>query len=445
MRKKYWNTLLAIAVLGALWGGFRYYDKRKAREQEKAASKPAEKVLSVESDHIRSFSLKPRDGEAFVCTRDGRTWVVGEPRKLAADQTAISSWLGSLTSATVDDVVDAHPSNLKAYGLDPPATIIEVSTDTKPEKLTLRLGDQTPTSSGVYAQVVGNPRVVTLPSYDKSSLEKTLFDLRDKRAMTLDADQISRIEAESKDKRWTLEKNPDGVWDLVLPPPVRADRSSVDSVVSQLRNVTMRAVVAEDKKEASKYEFQSPALRVTVKAANGTQALLLGKKDGERYDAMNSALDPIFTVENYFLTQFQKDPADFRDKDLFSFSTFDVKHLEIETPKGRWVFDQQSSKWKETAPKTKDVPNDKVETLINNIHGLRADSFPKASAGDLTAFGLNKPAYSFKVQFGNKKQIETVQAAKVSGKVYARRNTDPLPSQLTATALDDMDKALGEL
>jgi len=445
MRKKYWNTLVALAVLGVLWATFRYYDKRKAREEEKAASKPAEKVLAVESDHIRAFSMKPRDGEAFTCTRDGKTWVIGEPRKLAADQTTISSWLGSLTSATVDDVVDARPSNLKAYGLDPPATIIEVSTDTKPEKFTLRLGDQTPTSSGVYAQVAGNPRVVELPSYDKSSLEKTLFDLRDKRAITLDADQINRIEAQSKDKGWTLEKNPDGVWDLVLPPAVRADRYSVDNVVSQLRNLTMQAVVAEDKKETGKYGFQSPALRVTVKAPNGTQTLLLGNKDGERYDAMNSTLDPVFTVENSFLNQFQKDPADFRDKDLFSFSTFDVKHVEVDTPKGRWVLEQQNNKWKQTAPKAKDVPNDKAEALINSIHGLRADSFPKANARDLTAFGLNKSAYSFKVQFGDKKRTETVQAAKVSGKVYARRDTDPLPSELTATALDDVEKKLGEL
>ena len=445
MRKQYWNTLVALAFLGALWAGFRYYDRRKAREAQKNESKPAEKVLAVESDHIRSLTLKPRDGEGFTCTRDGKTWVISEPHKLAADQTAVSSWLGSLTSATIDDVVDAHPSSLKEYGLEPPATLIEVSTDAKPQNFTLRLGDQTPTSSGVYAQIEGNPRVVSLPSYDKASLEKTLFDLRDKRAVTLDTDQIGRIEAQFKDKHWTLEKNPDGVWDLMLPPPVRADRSGVDGMVSQLRNLTMQAVVAEDKKEAGKYGFESPTLRLTMKAPQDTQTLVLGKKDGERYDAMNSALDPIFTVENYFLNQFQKDPADLRDKGLFSFSTFDVKHLEVDTPKGHWAFEQQNNKWKETEPKAKDVPNDKMDVLINSVHALRAESFPKTSAGDLSAFGLNKPAHSFKVQFGDKKQTETAQAAKVGDKVYARRDTDPLPSQLAATSLDEIEKALGAL
>jgi hypothetical protein len=445
MRKQYRNTLVAIALLAALWAGFRYYDKRKAREAEKSESKPAEKVLAVDSGKIQSFTLKPRDGEPVTCARESKTWVISEPRKLAADQSAVSSWLGSLTSATIDDVVDAHPSSLKDYGLDPPATLVEVSTEGKPQNFTLRLGDQTPTSSGVYAQIAGNPRVVSLPSYDKSSLEKTLFDLRDRRAVTLDTDQISRIEAQFKDKHWTLEKNPDGVWDLTLPPPVRADRSSVDSLVSQLRSLTMQAVVAEDKKQLGKYGLESPTLRVTMKAAHDTQTLVLGKKDGERYDAMNSALDPIFTVDSYFLTQFQKDPADLRDKTLFSFFTFDVKHLEIDTPKGHWVFEKQNNKWKETEPKSKDVPNDKMEALLNSVHALRAESFPKASAADLAAFGLNKPPYSFKVQFGDKKQTETVQAAKVGDKLYARRDTDALPSQLASSALDDVDKALGEL
>ncbi len=446
MRKRYWNTLVALALLAAMWGGFRYYDKRKSRETATPAeSKPTEKLLPIETDHIRSFTVTPREGEAFTCLRDGKTWAITTPRQVSVDQTAVSSLLGSLTSATVEDVVDAHPASLKDFGLESPSTVIEVTTDAKPAKFTLRLGDETPTSSGVYAQVEGNPRVVTLPSYDKSSLEKKLFDLQDKRIMTLDADQITRIETKAKDKKWTLQKNPDGVWDLVLPPPVRADRPSVDNLIAQLRSATMQAVVTEDKKDASKYGFESPELRVVVTAPGGIQTLLLGKKDGERYDAMNSALNPIFTVESYFLNQFQKDAADLRDKDLFSFQTFDVKRLELDTPKGHWVFEHQNDKWKETAPKTQDLPNDKMTTLVSDLHLLRADSFPKATASDLAPFGLNKPAYTFKVQFGGKNQTETVQAAKVEGKVYARRDTDSLPSQLAATALDDIEKTLGEL
>lgn len=142
---------------------------------------------------------------------------------------------------------------------------------------------------------------------------------------------------------------------------------------------------------------------------------------------MNSALDPVFTLNADFVTQFKKTDTDLREKDLFSFSSFDVKHLEVDTPKGHWVFDRQGNQWKETAPKSKVVSSDKMETLLSNLRDLRADSFPKS--GNLADFGLAKPAYRFIVQSGEKNTTETVEAAKSGDHVYARRSTDPLPSE----------------
>ena len=158
------------------------------------------------------------------------------------------------------------------------------------------------------------------------------------------------------------------MWDLVLPPPVRADRSSADGLVSELRTLSMQTVVAEDKKKSAQYGFGSPALTVKLTSPQGSQSLELGKKDGDHYDAINSALAPIFTLSSSVLTQFQKDPADLRDKDLFAFSTFDAKRLEVDTPKGHWAFEQNKDKWKETAPKSKDVMADKMDGLNARKH-----------------------------------------------------------------------------
>lgn len=443
--KKYLNTLVALAFLAALWASFNYYDRRKSRQASKTESTPHEKILPLDASHVQSLTFKPRNGEVVTCRRQSSNWVILQPKKLAADSTTVSGLLRNLTDATVEEVVDPNPSSRKDFGLDPPGFALELTTDAKPAKFSLLLGDETPTSGGIYAQVEGNPRVITLASYLKSSFEKNLFDLRDRRAITLDADKIQRIEADSKGKHWTLVKNPEGVWDLVLPPPVRADRFAVDGLVSQLRGLTMQSIVAEDKKKAAKFGLATPTLSVKVSASGNTQTVVLGKKDGERYDAMNSALEAVFTLNSDFLTQFQKDPADLRDKELFSFSTFDAKHLEVDTPKGHWVFDQDKNKWKETAPKAKDVTPDKMDTLLNKIHDLRASSFPKNHPENLAAFGLTKPAYKFQVRSGDKNQTEVVEASKIGDHVYARRSTDTAPSELAKTALDDIDKALGEL
>lgn len=445
MKQKYINTLVAIALLGALWGTITYLEKRQSRETPKIESSPVEKILVVDSSHIQSFALRPRDGQALTCRREAGNWAIIEPRKLPVDQSGVSSFLNNLTNATVDQVVDPHPANLKDFGLDPPSFTLDVTTDAKPAKLALLLGDETPTSGGVYAQIAGNPRVVTLASYLKSSLEKKLDDLRDKRAFTLDPDQLQKIEAQSKGKTYTLAKNPEGVWDLVLPPPVRADRLTVQGMVDQLRNLSMQTVVAEEKKNPGQYGFGAPTLRLLLSGPKGSQTMVLGKKDkeGDRYFAMNSALGPVFTLSSSFLTQFQKDPAALREKDLFSFSTFDVKRLEVDTPKGHRVFEQQKGKWRQTAPNAKDEDTGKVESFLSHLRDLRADSFPKQ--GNLATLGLAKPAYRFQVQFGEKNQTEIVEASKTGEHVYARRSTDPLPGELAKTALDDVEKALSNL
>jgi hypothetical protein len=447
MKKKYLNTLLALILLAGTWAAFTYYDKRKSRETPPLTTSRQEKIFSVDGQHVQSIRFSPHGGTEVSCRREGGTWAIVEPQKLAADQSALSSFVNSLTGATVDEVVEPRPSNLKDFGLDPPAFSLEVSTDTQPSKLTLLLGDETPTSGGIYAQVAGNPRVITLASYLKSSLEKNLFDLRDRRALTLDADQIQKIEAESKGKKWTLAKNPEGVWDLVLPPAVRADRFAVEGLVSQLRGLTMQSIAAEDQKKSGQYGFDAPELRLQLSGPGGTQTLVLGKKqetDTSRVYAMNSALDPVFTLSSDFLTQFEKDPAELREKDLFTFSSFEVKRVEVTTPKDHRVFEQQKdNQWKQTAPSAKNLTTAKMDTLLSRLRDLRAESFPKE--GNLAQFGLTKPAYQFMVRFGDKNQTETVEISKAGEHVYGRRATDPLPCELSKTALDDLEKALNDL
>jgi hypothetical protein len=335
---------------------------------------------------------------------------------------------------------------LKEFGLNPPAFSLEVSTDSNPSKFNLLIGDDTPTSGGVYAQVAGNPRVVTLASYLKSNLEKTLFDLRDRRALTLEADQLRKIEVDSKGKKWTLEKNPEGIWDLVLPPPVRAERFAVDGLLSQLRGLTMQSIAAEDKKNQAAYGLGASELRLQLTGPGGAQTLVLGKKDkeGDRYFAVNSALPPVFTLNSAFLTEFQKDPADLRSKDLFSYSNFDVKHVEIDSPKGHSVFDmQKDNQWKQAGGASKTIPAAKMDTLLTRLRDLRASTFPKGS--DLAPLGLTKPAYQFKVQFGEKDQSETLEISKIGEHVYARLATDPMACEVSKSAFDDVEKALADL
>jgi len=126
MRKKYINTLIALVVLGALWGGFAYYNKRQGREASKIEPSKEEKLFTLDSKHITGITFRPRSGDAVTCEHAGGTWAIAEPKKLSADQGTLSTVLNNLTTATVDEVVEPHASDVKQFGLDPPAYSLEV-------------------------------------------------------------------------------------------------------------------------------------------------------------------------------------------------------------------------------------------------------------------------------------------------------------------------------
>jgi len=180
MNKKYLQTLVALAVLAGLWGIFTYVGRKKPAASSEKKSAPSQKIFPAKKDQIVAFTVTPSGGKPVTCTLNNKTWQITEPEKLPADSSTIDSFLGSLTSATPSEVVSEQPGDLKEFGLDPPDTTIEVKTNATPQEFTLRLGSSTPTNDGIYAQVAGQQRVFTLASFLKGSLEKNLFDFRNK-------------------------------------------------------------------------------------------------------------------------------------------------------------------------------------------------------------------------------------------------------------------------
>jgi hypothetical protein len=49
------------------------------------------------------------------------------------------------------------------------------------------------------------------------------------------------------------------------------------------------------------------------------------------------------------------------------------------------------------------------------------------------------------VQFSEKNQSETLEISKIGEHVYARLATDPLACEMSKSAFDDVEKALGDL
>jgi len=71
MRQKYWNTLIALVTLAALWAIITYLDRRASRQAAKIETPKEEKIFALDSKHITSLAFRPRAGEVVTCRRGG--------------------------------------------------------------------------------------------------------------------------------------------------------------------------------------------------------------------------------------------------------------------------------------------------------------------------------------------------------------------------------------
>ena len=140
--------------------------------------------------------------------------------------------LGTFSSLNSERLVEEKANNLVPYGLDAPKLEVDLSEkDNKTQKLFA--GRRTPASNGIYAKLDGDPRVFTIPKYDKTSIDKSSNDLRDKRLLTVESDKISQVDLIAKKQEIAFGRNKDE-WQIVKPRPLRADGTAVDELVRAL-------------------------------------------------------------------------------------------------------------------------------------------------------------------------------------------------------------------
>src|SRR5690242_15652190 len=189
------RLLIAAVVLAGL-GGLVYWSGKREEANKDKGNRDTPKILAIEESKVRKIEIKPREGDATVIARDDAgKWEITAPTKLTADGGNVTSLLGSVSSLTAERIVDEkpNPSDLGADGLNP-ALVTVTFTLADGKTPSIKIGEATAASSGVYAMVEGDKRLFTVSSSTKDSLNKTAKDLRDKHLLSFDSDKISRVE-----------------------------------------------------------------------------------------------------------------------------------------------------------------------------------------------------------------------------------------------------------
>jgi Domain of unknown function (DUF4340) len=303
------SLIIAVVVLATLGGVLYWSQHRKPAEENAGSSTPAAPVIiKVDPADVTELTIKQKEPFTLQKSAAGK-WQITEPKAYPADQEAVAGLLSTLSTLNADRLVEEKAADRKPYGLDPPSVELDITGKAHTTRQLL-LGDDTPAGGDVYVAVAADPRVFTIASYNKSSLDKNLNDLRDKSLLTLSPDKVSRVELTEKDQHMEFDRTKDG-WQILKPSPSPADGSVVDSLVRTLTDAKM--VLSATGDAAAEFAQATPVATAKLTGDSGTQTLEV-RKSKDDYYAKSSAVAGAYKVDSTVGQALNKKVDDFRSK-----------------------------------------------------------------------------------------------------------------------------------
>jgi Domain of unknown function (DUF4340) len=427
------GLLVAAVVLAGLVGALYWSNHHKPEEKAEAAVSPSPRILSLKQAGISQVEIKKNGAAAVELAREGDKWQITAPQKLAADQDAVSNLLSSVTPLNSTRLVEDKASDVSQYGLAKPALEIDLTEKNKQSE-ELLIGDETPTSGDLYAKLENDPRVFTIASYTKNSLDKGVDDLRDKRLITAAAAKISQVDLLANGQDMVFGRNKDQ-WEIVKPKPLRTDNLQVDNLVQTLTDAKMDLSATDDaKQDASAFASGTPVATAKVTTDGGVQELQVRKKKDDYY-AKSSVVAGVYKVSSDTAQGLDKKLEDFRNKKLFDFGYSEPEKVEFHDGAKAYFLTKGGTDW--WSGDGKKLETVSVDSFLDELRDAAASKFADS--------GFGKPAIEITVVSKQGKQVEKVGIAKHGDDYLAKREGGPAVYVLDKSTVEDLQKAATEI
>jgi hypothetical protein len=421
------GLLIAAVLLAVLGGAIWYSNKQQAASAAKTPATNETKLLTIPEDQIMDIKIQHANGDTIELSKASGKWRLVQPKDLSADPDAANSLVSAVTSVTADKTIEDKAADVAPYGLGHPTLDVTIGRkDGKSHELLI--GDDTPNNSGAYAKLPNDAHVYTVFSFVKTSLDKTMNDLRDKRLLTFDSDKLTRVELTAKGQTEEFGKNGQNEWEILKPRPLRADNSTVESLVSKLKDAKMDATISADdtKKAATGFASGTKVATAAVTDASGTQSIEVKKDKDKNYYAKSTAVEGIYKISADAGDALDKGLDDFRNKKIFDFGFSDPTKLEVNGA----AYQKSGDKWMSGA---KTMDNTTVQNLIDKLRDLSASKFTEKGGGS--------QVFEATVTSNSGKRTEKAVISKDGDQYFAKRENEPSIYVLDGKAVDDLKTA----
>lgn len=215
------------------------------------------------------------------------------------------------------------------------------------------------------------------------------------------ADDITQIHLENLATTVTAEKSPvelekddKGVWQVTAPQSLRADETTVRSLLTTVGDFNPDSDI-ENPANLEQFGLKSPRAKSVFKTKAGASfELLVGDKNAANtsYYVQTSGKNTVYLLPIVSVDALKKNFQDLRDHSFVKTDLVLAKKLRV-TRGGKTIEIEKdrNNAWNITEPIEEKADEAKVRDILNTMNSLRIDSFLKGNPGNLSAFGLSKP------------------------------------------------------
>jgi uncharacterized protein DUF4340 len=375
---------LAFVVLG----GYVYFTEYRGKEERQKQEEAKKKVFQVQDKDITEVSLTFPDRTITGVKKGEKQWEITSPPGLEADSDEWEQLASNVPKIEREDTVAQNVQDLAQFGLKDPA--VKVAAKTKDGKtLEILFGGENPKKTYNYAKLPSGNDVFLSASNWAKSFTKNVSDLRNKKVLEFEADDIDNIKIVEGTKELEAQKSGDD-WQLKKPIDTKADSNEISTFSSSIRFARVNSF-PDPPVDAKTAGLDAPAIKITLhdNKAKADRTLLIGKTSStDRYYARDASRDTIFIIDKEIAEKSRKPIFDWRDKSITKIDREKIDKIEIVRGADTITMLKSGSDWK--LPDEKKLQWDKVSGMLNALDFEKAKDIIDAPKG-LSTYGLDKP------------------------------------------------------
>ena len=402
-------------------------------------------VIKFNTETVSNIELASRDVDtasqpsSLNCEKRNGTWFVSHPIETEADSQEIEDLLSELRALQVSTFeADQAGANISAQleksGLDTPRIQIKLTDGNN--TYALDIGSEVPseneTQKSVYVKSVHQQAIYTVSDDIYTLLDKSVFDLRDKRVIDFQRTDTIRVEIKQDQETTVCTKNHDSTWELQTPTgKMKADAEAVDDLLFGVDSLEAAAFVEYPVRNLASYGLVPPSIEVafTQRGEEKPVVLLIGDytKDGTVYVKAEQS-DQVSRVKRTLIDKIALGAAWLRNKQVLNFHIDDAVRLTLLHGEESLTCQRLGTNWRLTVPVKEEANNAEVNAIIYELDDLRAAAYVQnePTLTDVLT-GFSTPQIQITVELRNQK-VYTLQVGnpvEVSGHFYARLQHEP--------------------